>query len=96
MGFQDIKLEQILEEKVDSGVKPLKSKHVLNVLFNNYVCQIRDRLILHCGSETFKKNDHPQQQQQKDKTICFKPSLPPGELVVFTCSYSVCCYENQK
>lgn len=26
---------------------------------------------------------------KKDKTVCFKPSLPPGELVVFACAYSV-------
>lgn len=85
---------QILEEKVYSGVKPPKPKHLLDVLFNNYLCQIWDRLIRHCGSETSEKNDHPQ-QQQKDKTICFKPSLPPGELVVFTCSYCLLLWKPE-
>lgn len=29
-------------------------------------------------------------------TVCFKPSLPPGEFFVFTCSYDFCCDKNQK
>lgn len=34
--------------------------------------------------------------KEKNKTVCFKPSLPPGECVVLTCSYYFCCHEYQK
>jgi len=43
-----------------------------------------------------KQNKTKQNKTKKDMTVCFKPSLPPGEFFVFTCSYDFCCYKNQK
>lgn len=33
----------------------------------------------------------PPPPKKKDQTVCLKPSLPPGECVVFTCSYYFRC-----
>lgn len=47
-------------------LNPQSVKHLLCGHFNKYLCQIRDRLTLHCGSGTFKKNYHHHQKKRSD------------------------------
>lgn len=64
---------------------------LLNPQSVKYRCQLRDRLTLHCGSETQEKLLSQKKKEEEDKAVCFKPSLPPGEHVVSTCSYCLGC-----